>query len=199
MKTTEIAPRARTGLAPTRRTPVARVTTLPRRPVGHRTRAWLLDLFALPVAESYLSAGERCLIATRRHWLVPLLAITRGGGMMSMVGVLTFLVPQVFLVQLALWVGAVAHAGYVGVCVLRWRAEQIAVTDRRIIRVSGLLTIRVDAVPLSQITDSWLRCSILGRVCGYGTVRIETAGQEQSLERLDFVPFPDDVYRATLL
>ncbi len=30
-------------------------------------RAWLRDLFTLPVTESYLSAGERCVIRTRRQ------------------------------------------------------------------------------------------------------------------------------------
>ncbi len=197
MKTSEIAARERAELAPTR-AGVARVTTLPRRPAARRARKWLLDLFALPVAESYLSVGERRVIRTRRHWLVPLRDITRGGGMMGVVGVLTFLAPQVFLVQLALWLGALAHSGYVGWCVLRWRAEQIAVTDRRIIRVSGILTTTVDAAPLSQITDSTLRRSILGRILGYGTVRIETAGQADSLATMTYVPAPDALFRATL-
>jgi uncharacterized membrane protein YdbT with pleckstrin-like domain len=82
--------------------------------------------------------------------------------------------------------------------VLRWRAEQIAVTDRRIIRLSGILTRTVDAAPLEQITDSTLRRSILGRILGFGSIRIETAGQKQALERMDFVPSPDALYRATL-
>ena len=197
MKT--IVPRSRGELAPTRRTVVARVTTLPRyHPATHRARAWLRELFTLPVTESYLSAGERCEIRTRRHWLVPLRDISRGGGMMAVVGAATFLAPQVFLVQLALWLGALAHTAYIGWCVLNWRAEQIAVTDRRIIRVSGILTRTVDAAPLSQITDSTLRRSIPGRILGYGTVRIETAGQADSLGAMTYVPSPDALYRATL-
>ncbi len=46
------------------------------------------------------------------------------------------------------------------------------------------MTLRVDAVPLSQITDSTLRCSLIGRILGYGTIRLETTGQKQALERL---------------
>ncbi len=45
--------------------------------------------------------------------------ITRGGGMMTVVGVLLFLAPHVFLVQLALWLDALAHTGYIGWCILR--------------------------------------------------------------------------------
>jgi len=196
MDYTEIVPRAG-AVVPTRRTGVARVTTLPARP-ARPARAWLRDLFALPVTESYLSAGEQCVIRTRRHWLVPLRDIIRSGAMMTVVSVLTIVAPPVFLVQLALWLGALAHAGYVGWCVLRWRAEQVAVTDRRIIRVSGILVRTVDAAPLEQITDSTLHRSIPGRIFGFGTIRVETAGQAGSLGTMTYVPCPDAFYRATL-
>jgi len=66
----------------------------------------------------------------------------------------------------------------------------------RAIRVSGILTTSVDAVPLSEITDMSLRCSILGRVLGFGTIQVETAGQDGALDRLEFLPSP--VCRAML-
>jgi hypothetical protein len=72
------------------------------------------------------------------------------------------------------------------------------VTDRRIIRVSGLLNTTVDAVVLSQITDTTYHRSLIGRILDYGTLGIESAGQRQSLERLDFIPTPGAIYRATL-
>ncbi len=91
------------------------------------------------------------------------------------------------------WCAPVTSVG-----VLRWRAKQIAVTDRRIIRVSGVLTRAVDAAPLEQVTDSTLHRSVLGRIFGYGSVRIETAGQAGSLGTISYVPSPDALYRATL-
>ena len=196
MKTSEIVARARAELV-VPRTRITRITTLPARP-AHPARVWLRDLFALPVTEDYLSAGERCVIRTRRHWLVPLRDIIRSGAMMTVVSVLTIVAPQVFLVALGLWLGALAHAGYVGWCVIRWRAEQVAVTDRRVIRVSGILVRTVDAAPLEQITDSTLRCSVPGRIFGFGTIRVETAGQADSLGTMTYVPYPDAFYRATL-
>ena len=149
--------------------------------------------------ESYLQPTERCIVTTRRHWLVPLIAMTRGGGMMVAVGALTFVAPSWFLVQLALWLAGVAHTGWVSLCVLHWRAEQITVTDRRIIRVSGLLTTVVEAVPVAEITDSVLRRSFLAHVFGYGTVRIETAGQDRSLRVMTYLPHSEALYRATVV
>jgi len=189
MDDTEIMPR-RAELVP-RRTP----PPLPsRRPPVHR--AWLRDLFVPAPVHSYIAPGEQCIVATRRHWLVPLLRLARGGGMMIVVGALTFLVPGFLLAQLALLLGAVAHSAWIGWCVLSWRTEQIAVTDTRLIRVSGILTTTVDAVPLAEITDLSLRCTIPGRVLGYVRLRIETAGQNRPLDRLDFLPNP--VCRAML-
>ncbi len=56
----------------------------------------------------------------------------------------------------------------------------------------------VDVVPLSAITDLSLRCTIPGRILGYGALRIETAGQNRALERLNFLPSLSAVYGAML-
>ena len=51
---------------------------------------------------------------------------------------------------------------------------------------------------LEQITDSTYHRSFLGHLFNYGTVRIGSAGQNQTLERIDFCPDPAAIYRATL-
>jgi uncharacterized membrane protein YdbT with pleckstrin-like domain len=49
-----------------------------------------------------------------------------------------------------------------------------------------------------QVTDSTLRRSIPGRILGYGSLRIETAGQDQSIGAMSYVPHPVALYRAML-
>ena len=165
-----------------------------RRPPVHRT--WLRDLFVPAPVHSYLAPGEQCVVATRRHWLAPLWRLARGGAMMVPLGALTFLLPGFLLVQLALLLGALAHSAWIGWCILDWRTEQIGITDSRLIRVHGIVTTTVDTVPLAEITDLSLRCTIPGRVLGYGSLTIETAGQNRALTRLAFLPSP--VCRAML-
>jgi len=182
---------------------VRRAELVPRtRPAPPRAappvRGWLRELVTPAPLHSYLAPGEPCRIVTRRHWAVPLWRLARGGAMMTPVGVLTFLLPGFLIVQLALLAGALAHTAWIAWCILDWRVEQIAVTDTRLIRVSGLVTITVDTVPLVEITDMSLRCSIPGRILGYGQLRVETAGQQQAVGRLDFIPAPGAVYRAML-
>jgi len=169
---------------------------IPQRPPA---RAWLREVISPAPPESYVAHGEQCILATRRHWLVPLRDIARGSGMMAVIGVLIIVAPGLFLVQLVLLLSALAHTAWIGWCVLKWRIERIAVTDTRLIRVSGIITTTVDTVPLSEITDMSFRQSIPGRILDYGEIQIETAGQKRAIELLSFVPAPSTVYRALLL
>ena len=57
---------------------------------------------------------------------------------------------------------------------------------------------RAEGAALEQITDSTLRCSVPGRIFGFGTVRIETAGQADFLGTMTYAPCPDSFYRVTL-
>jgi uncharacterized membrane protein YdbT with pleckstrin-like domain len=62
---------------------------------------------------------------------------------------------------------------------LRWRSAEFALTDRRVLattRTTLLLRRSVD-VPVDRLSAVDVDESMLGRFLGYGTVRLETAGQ----------------------
>ena len=61
-----------------------------------------------------------------------------------------------------------------------------------------MLSTTVDAIHLDKITDSTYHKSLIGHVFNFGTLRIESSGQTQSIERIDLLPCPDTIYRATL-
>jgi uncharacterized membrane protein YdbT with pleckstrin-like domain len=159
---------------------------------------WLRECVNPTAPSSYLGPGELCLIRTHLHWLVPARAIVSAAVMMPIVILLGFVTPSVWWLQLGLGLAAVAHQGFLFYRFLAWRTEQIIVTDQRIIRTAGVFTTTVDAVNLEQITDSTYHRSFLGHLFNYGTVRIGSAGQNQTLDRIDFCPDPAAIYRATL-
>ena len=176
-----------------------RPAPVPRRhPVARTARAWLRECVNPTAPNSYLGPGELCLIRTHLHWLVPLRSIAQATAMMPVAILLGFVTPSVWWLQIGLGLVAVGHQGFLFYRFLAWRTDQIIVTDQRIIRTSGVFTTTVDAVHLDQITDSTYHRSFLGYVFNYGTVRIGSAGQNQALERIDFVPAPGEIYRATL-
>ncbi len=60
----------------------------------------------------------------------------------------------------------------------------------------GIVTHRLGMMPLSKVTDLTFERSLDGRLMGYGTIIVESAGQIQALNRIDYVPRPEEIYEA---
>ena len=146
----------------------------------------------------YLAQEESIVLRVRRH-----LTVLLGPFLLTMVVILA-------AATIGFWTsprsGGELVDVLVGLCagffVLRfawklwqWRADRIVVTDRRIFEVSGVLTRKVASMPLAKMTDITYQRSLLGRIFGYGELIVETAGQDQSLHRIAYLPRPDDFYR----
>ncbi len=72
--------------------------------------------------------------------------------------------------------------------------ERLFITNRRVIASSGFLGAHIDAMPLTRITDIAFKRTVPGEILDYGTLRIETAGQDQALGELKFLNQPDVFY-----
>jgi hypothetical protein len=70
------------------------------------------------------------------------------------------------------------------------------ITDKRVMLAEGFIVHKVGMMPLSKVTDLTFERSIGGRLLGYGTLIVESAGQIQALNRIDFMPRPEEVYEA---
>jgi membrane protein YdbS with pleckstrin-like domain len=75
---------------------------------------------------------------------------------------------------------------------------KLFLTDRRIFRVSGLLTRTIGTLPLKALTDIRYDQTPVGRLLNYGHFYVESAGQDQALSRLLFVPQPKRFYRLVM-
>jgi uncharacterized membrane protein YdbT with pleckstrin-like domain len=64
------------------------------------------------------------------------------------------------------------------------------ITTFRVLRVSGILTRRNVWIPWVKITDLSFRQSLLGRMFGYATIRIESANEESGLQDLSDLKEP---------
>ncbi len=78
--------------------------------------------------------------------------------------------------------------------VAAWQATYFTVTDTRMILVSGFAVRKVAMMPLARVTDMSFQRSALGRLLGYGEFIVESAGEEQALRTIDFLPYPDQLY-----
>jgi len=146
----------------------------------------------------YLAQGERIVIQIRRHPLVLIAPLLSAIGAIVGALVLGAVLSPTDGADVVDSVLGVTAAFFLLRFVWRlweWRVDRILVTDRRIVEVSGLLTRKVASMPLDKMTDLTYSRSIAGRVLGYGRIGVESAGQDQALTGIDFIPSPDDFYR----
>ncbi len=86
--------------------------------------------------------------------------------------------------------------GRLGVHILRWyRYEVRYLTNRRIIEATGFLGLRVASMPVTRVTDLVLSRTTAGEIFGFGNLRIESAGQDQSLASIPFLVEPWTFHR----
>jgi hypothetical protein len=79
-----------------------------------------------------------------------------------------------------------------------WWRRYFVVTENRLMLVTSLVFTNVEMMPLAKVTDMRLRESISGRMLGYGEFIIESAGREQTLSHIRFVPNPAKLYQGIL-
>ena len=132
-------------------------------------------------ADTLLADGERSALRPRQHWLATLIEGRTGWAL-------------VFLAVVLLVLSAVVGPGsirtvvsYAGLVVLlvgllwlvrvfwEWWAEDYLVTNRRVIKVQGILNKRSMDSSLEKINDAVLDQNLVGRILGYGDLDILTA------------------------
>jgi uncharacterized membrane protein YdbT with pleckstrin-like domain len=78
--------------------------------------------------------------------------------------------------------------------VAEWSVDYFVVTSQRMLLTSGLVTRKVNMMPLTKVTDMSFQRTILGRMLGYGSFILESAGQDQALREVHYIPYPETLY-----
>ncbi len=157
-------------------------------------------MFAPRDPDEYLHASERRVIRVRLHWASLAWDAFEAAALLAVCVMISYLLPpQGWLIQNLLWYVALIVVLRFAWVVLSWWVERIVVTDQRILKTSGLLTIKVQMMPISKVTDLTYQMTLTGRMLGYGAVIVESAGQIQALNYIDYLPRPQQVYDAISL
>jgi uncharacterized membrane protein YdbT with pleckstrin-like domain len=143
--------------------------------------------------QRYLLPQEEQAVTIRRHPALLLRYVLEVVGGLILAGVITGLVSQSTVVTVV-WLIWLAVVGRLAFKVFEWSDEYFTVTGVRVMLIHGILTRRVDMMPLKKITDLTVNRSILGRMLGYGTIVLESAGQDQALSTVEYVPEPEAIY-----
>jgi membrane protein YdbS with pleckstrin-like domain len=154
-------------------------------------------MFAPRDSDEYLLDTERRVIRVRMHWACLAWEIFETVALLAVAVMVSYLLPpSMWLVQNILWYAALFVLLRFTYAVLSWWVERIVVTDKRMMMTTGIITTKVLMMPIGKVTDLTYERPLVGRVLGYGTMIVESAGQIQALNRLEYLPKAEQVYDA---
>ena len=97
-------------------------------------------------------------------------------------------------VLLIIWVLWAVLFLNLAVKVWEWAVTYFVVTSQRFVLTTGVITRNVNMMPLPKVTDMTFQRSAMGRILGYGKFILESAGQDQALTNVDYLPYPEQLY-----
>jgi uncharacterized membrane protein YdbT with pleckstrin-like domain len=154
-------------------------------------------VFAPRDPDEYLLGTERRVIRVRRHWATLLWDIFEAAALLTGAVLISHLLPSdAAVVQNVLWYAALLVLLRFAYFVIEWWVERIVVTDKRFMITSGVFVTKVAMMPVTKVTDLTYERSLGGRMFGYGTLIVESAGQIQALNKIEYLPRPEEVYDA---
>lgn len=147
-----------------------------------------------PEVDRYLVPTEQVVFMVHRHWASQSATSSKIGAILVVLLGLQIALGGAlpWVLVLVVLAGALGWGGYTW---LDHHREVFIATDRRLMVVHGIWTRKVDMMPLGKLTDMKYTRTPVGKALGYGTFVIESAGQDQALSKITYVPKPDTLYR----
>ena len=146
--------------------------------------------------DEYLLPTERRVIRVRQHWTVLLGDMTQSALALGLVVALQRYLPSSMVIDNLTWYAGLVVVVRLTILVAEWWVERIVITDKRVMLSKGILTHNIGMMPLGKVTDLTFERTFTGRLVGYGTMIIESAGQIQALNKIEFMPRPEEIYEA---
>jgi hypothetical protein len=143
-----------------------------------------------------LITGEQVEFITAKHWFalvadskwaILFIVVALAAGWLqsdATSGIGGFFNRSLGLIQQGLWLGAL---GWIVYNVIAWRSAEYHVTNRRVFGQEGLIRRRTTDTLLSSISDVKTIVPAIGRMLGYGNIRIMTSSGEAGVDDLTAV------------
>jgi membrane protein YdbS with pleckstrin-like domain len=80
--------------------------------------------------------------------------------------------------------------------IVEWSYTYFVITSQRLLLARGFLLGKrnVDMMPLTKVTDMSFNRSPTGQLLGFGEFVVESAGQDQALRHIEYLPYPEQLY-----
>ena len=140
-----------------------------------------------------LGANERITYTERHHWIFPIAEMIKW--------ILAAVVILVVIILLKSWQPGWSWVNWLVIAFLvpafriawgfiSWRMNVYALTNRRVVEVTGVVNKTVSDSSLEKLTDVVLRQSLFGRILGYGDIEVLTAAAGAGINNLKQIRKP---------
>lgn len=137
---------------------------------------------------------ERRVITVRFHPAVLIRPVAETLGGLALAGLLSAIHGLSGTILLVIWLAWLVLVIRLLFCIYAWLEDYFVVTSQRLLLAEGVFKKTVNMMPLSKVTDMRFERSAVGRLLGFGTFIVESAGQEQALHTIDHLPYPEQLY-----
>jgi uncharacterized membrane protein YdbT with pleckstrin-like domain len=137
---------------------------------------------------------ERQAITVRFHPAVLIRPVAETLGGLALAGLISTIAKLDSTVLLVVWLAWLVLVIRLLFCIYAYLEDYFVVTSQRLLLAEGVFRKTVNMMPLSKVTDMRFERSATGRLLGYGTFIVESAGQDQALHKIDHLPYPEQLY-----
>jgi uncharacterized membrane protein YdbT with pleckstrin-like domain len=137
---------------------------------------------------------ERRVITVRFHPAVLIRPVAETLGGLALAGLISTIAKLNGTVLLVVWLAWLILVIRLLFCIYAYLEDYFVVTSQRLLLAEGVFKKTVNMMPLGKVTDMRFERSATGRLLGFGTFIVESAGQDQALHRIDHLPYPEQLY-----
>ena len=137
---------------------------------------------------------ERRVITVRFHPAVLIRPVAETLGGLALAGLISTIARLNSTVLLVVWLAWLILVIRLLFCIYSWLEDYFVVTSQRLLLAEGVFKKTVNMMPLGKVTDMRFERSATGRLLGFGTFIVESAGQDQALHKIDHLPYPEQLY-----
>jgi uncharacterized membrane protein YdbT with pleckstrin-like domain len=137
---------------------------------------------------------ERRVITVRFHPAILIRPVAETLGGLALAGLLSTIARLDNTVLLVIWLAWLILVIRLLFKIYAWLEDYFVVTPARLLLATGVFKKSVNMMPLTKVTDMRFERSAAGRLFGYGTFIVESAGQDQALRNINHLPYPEQLY-----
>jgi len=137
---------------------------------------------------------ERRVITVRFHPAILIRPVAEALGGLALAGLLTTLFHLGSTLLLIIWLAWLILVIRLLFSIYQYLEDYFVVTSAGLLLATGVFRKTVNMMPLGKVTDMRFERSPIGRLLGYGTFIVESAGQDQALRNINHLPYPEQLY-----